>query len=275
MTLGNIRNILRQAKELGTIEWIYFEGGEPFLYYPILVRAVREAAEMGFQVGIVSNAYWATSLEDALEWLRPFAASVQDLSFSSDLFHYGEEMSQQAMDAQAAAVQLGIPTCVISIATPEHADAGAATGQLPNGESGVMFRGRAADQLAQDAGRSPWDELTECPHEDLRGPERAHLDPLGNLHICQGISLGNLFQTPLVEICQSYDAAEHPIAAPLLDGGPAELARRYRVSRDTKYADACHLCYETRKSLRDRFPEILTPDQMYGVMEDSERSPMR
>jgi hypothetical protein len=23
--------ILQQAKELGTIEWIYFEGGEPFL----------------------------------------------------------------------------------------------------------------------------------------------------------------------------------------------------------------------------------------------------
>jgi hypothetical protein len=92
---------------------------------------------------------------------------------------------------------------------------------------------------------------------------------LGNLHICQGISLGNLFQTTLVEICESYDPAEHPIAAPLLDGGPAELARRYQVSHETEYADACHLCYETRKTLRARFPEILTPDQMYGVMEDS------
>jgi hypothetical protein len=33
------------------------------------------------------------------------------------------------------------------------------------------------------------------------------------------------------------------------------------------YADACHLCYEARRSLRERFPEVLLPDQMYGVIE--------
>lgn len=55
MTLQNVRQILHQAKELGTVEWIYFEGGEPFLYYATLVRGVQEASKMGFRAGIVEN----------------------------------------------------------------------------------------------------------------------------------------------------------------------------------------------------------------------------
>ena len=92
-----------------------------------------------------------------------------------------------------------------------------------------------------------------------------HLDPLGNLHLCQGICIGNLFRTPLREICRTYDPAEHPVIGPLLAGGPAELARRYDVSPRAAYADACHLCYETRLALRPRFPDALHPDQMYGA----------
>ena len=93
------------------------------------------------------------------------------------------------------------------------------------------------------------------------------MDPFGNLHICQGISIGNLFRTPLKEICETYHPDSHPIAGPLLEGGPAELVRRYGLSHGAAYADACHLCYEARRALRDRFPEILGPDQMYGALD--------
>jgi hypothetical protein len=111
-------------------------------------------------------------------------------------------------------------------------------------------------------------QFTECPHEDLREPGRVHVDPFGEIHICQGISLGNVLQssTPLREICETYDPDTHPITGPLLAGGPAELVRRFESPHDEAYADACHLCYETRRSLRERFPGILRPDQMYGVI---------
>ena len=55
LTLEQIDNILHQAKDAG-ITAIYFEGGEPFLYYAILKQAVHKASDMGFSVGIVSNA---------------------------------------------------------------------------------------------------------------------------------------------------------------------------------------------------------------------------
>ena len=267
MTLQSVRNVLRQAEDLGTVRWFYFEGGEPFLYYAILLRGVQEAASMGFQVGIVTNGYWATDEQDAIEWLRPFAGLIQDLSISSDLYHWGETRSQQAQNASLAAEQLGIPVGTISIAQPEATNAAAGIGQLPAGESAVMYRGRASEKLVPQATRWPWGQFAECPHEDLEEPGRLHLDPLGNLHICQGISLGNLFQRPLAEICEAYDPASHPITGPLLEGGPVELVRRYGLPHEETYADACHLCCEACRALRVRFPENLVPDQMSGVPE--------
>jgi MoaA/NifB/PqqE/SkfB family radical SAM enzyme len=62
MTLAQIREVYRQARELGTVETIYLEGGEPFLYYPVMVRAAQEAAALGFRVGLLSNVYWATTV---------------------------------------------------------------------------------------------------------------------------------------------------------------------------------------------------------------------
>jgi MoaA/NifB/PqqE/SkfB family radical SAM enzyme len=264
MTLKDLRHFLGEAEETGTVEWIYFEGGEPFLYYPILLKGVQLAADMGFQVGIVSNSYWATSLEDALVYLKPLAGLIQDLSVSSDLYHWNEADSIRAQHAQAAAEQLGIPLGFISIAQPEDIKAASATGTLPPGESGVMYRGRAAEKLAGQALKHPWESFTECPYEDLREPGRLHLDPLGNLHICQGISIGNLFERSLKEICDTYDPDTHPIVGPLLEGGPTELAKRYTLDHLSEYADACHLCCESCQALRTNFPEILKPDQMYG-----------
>jgi MoaA/NifB/PqqE/SkfB family radical SAM enzyme len=269
MTLKDVRHILDQADALGSVESIYFEGGEPTLYYPILVKAVQESRERGFSVGIVSNAYWATSAQDALEWLRPFAGLVEDFSISSDLYHYSEKLSQQARNAAAAAQELEIPLGVISIAQPEATETQSAIGQLPVGESTIIYRGRAAEKLASRARHQPWESFVECPYEDLRDPGRLHVDPLGHLHICQGISLGNMLQESLVDIWERYDPEAHPITGPLLTGGPAALVERYHPPHQESYADACHLCDHARRALRERFPDILAPDQVYGILVES------
>ena len=264
MTLECIRKILQQARDVGTVEWIYFEGGEPFLYYAVLQRGVELAAEAGFQVGIVSNAYWATGAEDARACLQPFAGRVQDLSLSSDAYHWNDTDDSSIRAARAAATELRIPMEVIRIAPPEATHADCSKGQIAPGESAVVFRGRAAQKLSARAATHSWEQFTECPFEDLREPGRLHLDPLGYVHICQGITIGNLFRRPLAEIFDSYDPADHPITGPLLDGGPAELVRRYDLTCRGHYCDACHLCDTARHALRERFPEVLAPDQMYG-----------
>ncbi len=59
-----------------------------------------------------------------------------------------------------------------------------------------MFRGRAALKLAAQVPGHPWDTFTTCPSENLREPGRVHLDPCGNLHICQGILAGQSLLHP-------------------------------------------------------------------------------
>jgi hypothetical protein len=264
MSLADIRLVLDQASHLESLQTIYFEGGEPFLYYATLLRAVQEVARRGYQVGIVTNAYWAIGEEDALKALKPFAGLVQDLSVSSDLFHWNQPLSLQAQNAARAAERLGIPCGVISIAQPEM-QAASSQGQLPQGEDNIMYRGRAAVKLAGNASLLPWEGFTECPYEDLRDPGRLHLDPFGFVHICQGISLGNIHQASLAEICAAYHPDDHPVTGPLLHGGPAELVRQYGLPHADAHADACHLCYESRYWLRSRFTELLAPDPMYGL----------
>lgn len=263
LTFEQIEQILLQAKDAGVTS-VYFEGGEPFLYYAILVQAVRRAADMGFSVGIVTNAYWANSVTDAEEWLRPFVGRLADLTVSSDLFHCSEEIGERPQNALVAAKWLNLPTGMISIAEP-NIQANETHGQLED-QGAVMYRGRAAEKLAPHANTHPWEGFDVCPHEDLREPGRIHLDPLGNLHICQGIVMGNLFEKPLKQICEEYDADTHPICGPLLEGGPTALVTEYSLPHAAAYADACHLCYEARTVLRSRFPRQLSPDQMYGVI---------
>jgi len=263
MTLAAIERILQAARETGTVNSIYFEGGEPALYYATLLAGVRQAAAMGFEVGIVTNAYWAISEADAAAWLAPFVGLIEAVTISSDRFHYSEKYSRQARNAQSAAQNLGVPIGMITIAQPDEAGA-SGVGQLPEGEGGVMYRGRAAAKLADKAPRRPWEQFTACPHEDLREPGRVHVDPLGNLHLCQGLILGNLFAAPLRQICDAYTPDADPVIGPLLEGGPAGLARRYALPVESGYADACHLCYQARLALRERFPAVLGPDQMYG-----------
>jgi hypothetical protein len=259
-SLPDLVSVLQDAREVESLHQIYFEGGEPFLYYPILVKGVSHAHTFGFQTGVVSNGYWATSLADACAWLEPLAeAGLDRLEISYDLLHGDETGSLKAEFALAAAGRLGLIASSITIDPPATVSGKPVTG------GGLMFRGRAAEKLASGLPLQTWDSLTVCPYENLANPARVHLDPFGNLHLCQGLLLGNLFQQPLQKILSGYQPASHPVAGPLLVGGPAHLVRTYQLDHQAGYADACHLCYHSRQALRRRFPEWLAPDQMYAV----------
>ena len=84
-TIDQIETVLSDAKKINTVEWIYFEGGEPFLYYPLMIEGLKIANKNGFKTGVVTNNYWATSIKDAKLWLKPLIDSgIDDLSLSHD-----------------------------------------------------------------------------------------------------------------------------------------------------------------------------------------------
>ena len=43
------------------------------------------------------------------------------------------------------------------------------------------------------------------------------------------------------------------------------LVQDYNLPQREANADACQLCYETRRDLRERFLENLAPDQVYDA----------
>lgn len=267
-TVDQIRETLREARKIGSVEWIYFEGGEPFLYYPLMLEGIKLARDLGFRTGVVTNAYWATSERDAELWLRPFwELGVSDLSISDDSFHYAEERENPARKALSLSRRRGKPASTICIEKPSVA------GKLrrrqekgaPVTGGGVMFRGRAVEKLAKGQPTRSWTNFTECPYENLADPGRVHVDSFGNVHLCQGLSMGNMWERPLSSLVKGYKGDSHPICGPLLNGGPTALARRFGFSPRRGYVDACHFCYSARLALIERFPQWLAPRQVYGL----------
>lgn len=263
-TLKQIKEVLHEAKKIGTVDSIYFEGGEPFLYYPIMIEGIKSAKEDGFKVGVVTNSYWATSTEDAEIWLKPFSMlGVNDVSISDDTFHYVDQERSLSKIAKKASNNLKLPSMTICIEEPivkKEQEKGE-----PVISGGAMFKGRAVEKLIEGLPKRPWEELNNCPYEDLKSLGRVHVDSFGNTQICQGLSIGNFWETPLSKLIENYDPHSHPICGPLIRGGPAQLVKQYDLEHEEEYVDECHLCFLARLRLIDKFPNLLNPKQVYGI----------
>jgi organic radical activating enzyme len=266
MKISDIRQILNEAKQVGNISEICFEGGEPFLYYQTMLWGLQVAKDLGFKRSIVTNSYWATSVEDAKEWLTPIAEiGIHDLAISDDAYHYGENEENLTKYAYEAAKDLDIPVGKITIEEPKRNLDQIEWKGKPVVGGKVQYKGRAVEKLTEGMLTKPWTEFDKCLDEDFTNQGRVHIDPFGYVHVCQGIVIGNRKQTPLPELFTNFNPEKHPICRPILRGGPAELVKEYHAEHEEEYIDECHLCYSTRLKLRKRFPDILTPDQMYGA----------
>jgi MoaA/NifB/PqqE/SkfB family radical SAM enzyme len=266
MPLAMALNALEQAHDLNTVREIYIEGGEPFLYFPVMIAVLRRARDLGFETGVVTNGYFAETVEDAEIWLEPLRdAGLGSLSVSDDTFHSdGSKDVTPASRTAEAAKRLGLSVGTICIQPPHGITDHKEKGQPILGGN-VRFRGRAVEKLiAESLPRRSWETFTECPDEDFEQIGRLHLDPLGYLYPCQGVVVGNLRQRPLKEIVSSYNVASEPIIGPIHRGGPARLVREYQLPIEGDYVDGCHLCYTVRQVLRERFPDQLAPAKVYG-----------
>jgi len=264
MTLAQLTSAIDQAVACG-VETVYFEGGEPTLAYPIVLAAAAHARRRGLEWGMVSNCYWATSVEDAKVWLAPFVdLGISDLSLSSYAYFVEDADEDRLRNAALAAHELGLPMAVLEVGAAACLDVpGLCLGE-DVGE--IMCKGRAAVELAPGRADRPPETLVTCPFEDFAEPGRAHLGCDGELQICQGISAGNVFADGLAAVLESYDPARRPVIAEIAAGGPWALAQAYgHELRCALYADECHLCYEVRSVLRERFPKVLAPAQCYGL----------
>jgi hypothetical protein len=268
MTLAELEGLLEQAAAIDGVTKVFFEGGEPMLYYPLVQRGLELAQRLGLETGMVTCGYFATTVPDGEMWLRPLKdAGLATLEVSMDRLHGDGEAHANARNLADAGKEMGMDVSIISVCDPRE-EACDGTYRPGKGEkpTPAMLRGRAAHELVEGLDHRPVEAFTECPFEELEAPTRLHVDPYGNVHVCQGILVGNVWEGSLYQIVSSYEPMEHPVVGPLVREGPLALAQATGVGLGNSYASECHACYEVRRSLRgDRgYRQVLGPNQVYG-----------
>ncbi|MDO9575318.1 MAG: radical SAM protein [bacterium] len=266
MKLAEVQEYLKEAKKVGARR-VWFFGGEPFLYFDLLLGAIESTKHLGLEATTTSNAFWATSVESALKRLRPLRERALDsIAFSADPFHWEYVPLEYVRNAVKAAKKLGIKCDIWSCYFAEKDDKRVlrlsreiTTRLLLHDVGTVTFIGTAAEVLAEHAPKQLWTDYLECKMDMIV------IDPFGYVQPCMGISIGNAKERKLSEIIRTYDIEHHPIMKVLNEEGPvglAKLAMKYGF-RPTEYADGCHLCYEARKGLLKQYPQYLAPAIWY------------
>ena len=99
---------LNQIKSFrnGFVIGISLTGGEPFYNFPHLIEIADHANSLGFIVSVVTNAFWASSKEEALRILK-ICRSINMFSVSTDLPHQVAIPFENARNAIWAAKKLG------------------------------------------------------------------------------------------------------------------------------------------------------------------------
>ena len=266
MTAAQLKRYLKSIKSVPSVKWIFFEGGEPTLYFPLLIEGLKVAHEMGFHTAVVTNGFWIPSIRDMIPWLRQFRdVHLNLLQISVDELHENTRLEPLQRDIVDAAGRAGMLCQFLGVSEPAPDDEPLEARRgatIVDGE--IVYRGRAAHLLVEPQSKWLWSSFDECPHENLMDPYRIHVEVYGHVMVCDGISIGNLGKNSLHEILEAYTPEEHPIVGPLLEGGPAQLATTHEVKHKRGYVDACHLCYGIRRQLRKEFPRLLSPGILYG-----------
>jgi len=267
---------------------LHFTGGEPFLNFPLLLKAVELARELGIPSTFVeTNCYWCTGDEVTREKLLllkekglagilisvnpfyleyvPFERTERGIRLAREVF--GPNLMVYQAEYYALFRQLGIRG---RLSYEEYL-------RLPAGRNlrvEMFLMGRAAYKLGDFYPKYPAAYFLEqpCIPPPLRDWHN-HFDNYGNFlpGYCGGLSLGDVHQLEeLVE--EGLELEERPVLKFLAEQdfrGLLHFAREfgYRELREG-YISKCHLCVDIRRFLASRLDlRELRPREFYSFLE--------
>ena len=268
-----------QAARLPSIRRVIFTGGEPFLYFDELLEVLRQTANGGLPMRIVTSAHWAESVERAHEMLAPLHAhGLDELSVSTDPAHQAFVPVAFAENALRAGNELGIVTEVVGVSWDPKARVDDFL-KVPEGT-------RKLTRLALPRGPSRDREIAPadyCLTADrflaCRGFDRYDFTvyPDGRFYpCCSGgsnikgeLAVGNLREAPLAElVARSHAYGYTRVVMSLGIACLYELAaRRFpeiaaRLPDRESYLSCCDLCARVHGDARLR--ELIAPVVEYA-----------
>jgi hypothetical protein len=256
--------------------------------------AIREARRQGVpSVWVFTNAVWASSAQVAGAKVASLKeAGVTRLCLSADGFHEpfipAWKIKHALQSARAAGLELAVD--VRFLGRPEAANSTNQVTQRTVKSLGSLegvevwrgpprYIGRAAEAFNSQLEPQRGVPQGDCPGPWAGGtwaaPVGVDVDSFGEVTLCPGISIGNAKERPLGCILAGYAPSNHAIIREIVAGGPAQLARvaeRLGYVRQSGYLDACHLCYDVRRFLRNQYPSELAPAPCYEEMGSAPRS---
>lgn len=117
LSLEEIKNFINQVKDIETINYIVWTGGECFLLKNKLIEGIRYASENGMVSRCVTNAYWAKSIDLAKQRLLPLIESgLTEINFSTGDDHQKFVPIENILNATLVSLELGL-TVAIAVET--------------------------------------------------------------------------------------------------------------------------------------------------------------
>ena len=266
MTLQEARGYIDQARDMPTVEWISFTGGEPFLLPEMLLDLVGYASERDLRTECVTNCFWAETEERAATVLGGLVeAGLDVINISCDDFHQRHIPFDSVRNCYRAARSLGLKTVVMC--APSRSSA-FRIGRIAEmlGDDGIHILGDGEPEapvsaLAVETGFVPVGRAASIPREEwlvgespVEGPCRTVLRDVGItsggrvLPCCsvaslvEDVTLGNAGKRRLASLIE--EAGRRPVFKALATIGPAELAERLGIMEKGRYVSRCHLCYK-------------------------------
>ncbi|MBL7200393.1 MAG: hypothetical protein ISS56_09610 [Anaerolineae bacterium] len=266
---------------------LHFTGGEPFLNYPLLLRAVEIAEELAIPSTFVeTNCFWCRDDEVTRERLLtlrgaglrgilvsvnpfyaeyvPFERTERCIRVSREVF--GQNVMVYQIEYYHRFRELGIQG---RISLDEYLGRTKSEDLAAHVE--LFLMGRAARQLGAFYPAHPARAFLDepCRPAFLRSWHN-HYDNYGNLvaGYCGGISLGDWHDLDRLTQ-EGIDLEEHPVLGFLIAqdmGGLVEFARSLGYQqRERGYVSKCDLCLDLRMDLvsRGEFGE-LSPKAFYA-----------
>ncbi len=269
----------------------HLAGGEAFLNFPLLLKAVELANEFGIPLDYVeTNCGWFTDEKSAIDKLTQLRnAGLSCLLISASPFHSEYIPIEKTLGVVRASMTVfGHSGTMIWLQEflqelTSIASKGIISLERYIKKAGEYKAKRAAVYGGQliPGGRSGLKLahlLPQCPKEayfdgncfwELTRSGRGHFDLHGNIipGVCSGISVGNAHDLELAY--RGFNYEDHPIIAMLCKSGVKGLCEMAMsdygfVPRET-YAGKCDLCVDIRKHLfscNDAIPE-LGPTEFY------------
>lgn len=266
MELEEALGYIDQAREIPTVEWISFTGGEPFLLPEMLLRLVGYASERGLRTECVTNCFWATTAKAAERMLgRLTDAGLDVVNISVDDFHQRHIPFDRVRNCYMEAKRLGLKIVIMCALARSSILRVREVARLLGDDSIRIVEGetppRGASALAVETGFVPVGRGAEIPEDEwligsgpVDGPCRTVLRdvaiaPSGRVLPCcstAGLSevaeVGNARQGRLAKLME--EAGRRKLFKVLSTEGPLGLQSLLGPMRRESYVNRCHLCYE-------------------------------